>query len=134
MDMEFASMLNRGETLKLEDLNAAFMNPRTMSLAYFQASLVVEHIDSAYGEAGLRKLVREFAKGGDTDAALRIALNTDFRQMQAGFDETVERMFGTMRRALAVPDGVEDLLKAPTTTLRQLATDNPRSYPVQIAL
>src|SRR5204862_7090884 len=44
MDVEFAGMLNRGETLKLKDLNAAFTNPRTISLAYFQASLLVEDI------------------------------------------------------------------------------------------
>src|SRR5690349_9086126 len=43
-------------------------------------------------------------------------------------------MFGPMRRALAVPDGVEDLLKTPTATLRRLAADHPRSYPLQIAL
>jgi Flp pilus assembly protein TadD len=134
MEMEFASMLNRGETLKLTDLNAAFQNPKTISLAYFQASLLVDHIVSAYGEAGLRNLVREFAKGGDTDAVLKRSLNTDLAQMQAGFDQTVERTFGAMRRALAVPEGADDLLKAPLETLQKIASDNPRSYPVQIAL
>ena len=52
-------MLNRGETLKLRDLNSAFTNPKTISLAYYQASLLVEHIVNAYGDAGLRKLVLE---------------------------------------------------------------------------
>jgi tetratricopeptide (TPR) repeat protein len=137
MDVEFASMLNRGETLKLKDLNAAFQNPKTISLAYFEASLVVDHIVSAYGDAGLRKLVRAFASGGDTDAALKQALNTDFDAMQAGFDQTVERLFGSMRRALAVPDdlpGGGDLLKMSTADLRTVASANPRSYPVQVAL
>jgi tetratricopeptide (TPR) repeat protein len=69
MDVAFAGMLNRGETLKLKDLNSAF-NPKTMSLAYFQSSLLVEHIVNAYGDAGLRKLVRAYAQGIDTDAAL----------------------------------------------------------------
>jgi tetratricopeptide (TPR) repeat protein len=136
MDVEFASMLNRGETFKLKDLNAGFQNPKTISLAYFQASLVVDHIVSAYGDAGLRKLVRAFARGVDTDAAVREALNTDFDAMQAGFDQTVERLFGPMRRALAVPDDVGggDLAKASTADLRSLAEANPRSYPVQVAL
>ena len=136
MDVEFASMLNRGETLKLKDLNGAFQNPATISLAYFEASLVVDHIVTAYGEDGLRKLVRAYAQGVDTDAALKAAVGTDFEQMQAGFDESVERTFGSMRRALAVPNGVPgdgDLLKAPLDALQKLASDNPGSYPVQVA-
>ena len=134
MDVTFAGMLNRGETLKLRDLNSAFTNPKTISLAYFQASLLVEHIVNAYGDAGLRKLVRAYAQGIDTDAALKAGLNTDLDQMQAGFDQTIERMFGTMRRAMAVPDGVEDLLKMPAPALTTIAEANPRSFPIQMAL
>src|SRR3954466_8803946 len=134
MDVTFAGMLNRGETLKLRDLNSAFQNPKTISLAYFQASLLVEHLVNAFGDAGLRKLVRAYAQGIDTDAALKAALDTDLDQLQVGFDQTVERMFGAMRRALAVPDGVDDLLKMPTAAVRAIADANPRSYPVQMAL
>ena len=134
MEMEFASMLNRGEVLKLKDLNAAFQNPKTISLAYYQASLLVEHIVSAFGERALRALVRGFEKGGDTEAVFKATLNTDFEQMQAGFDQTIERKFGALKRAMAVPDGVEDLIKTPTATLKTIAAENPRSYPVQVAL
>src|SRR5262245_39094519 len=134
MEMEFASMLNRGETLKLTDLNAAFQNPQTISLAYYQASLLVEHIVSEYGEAGLKKLVRGFAQGGDTNAVLKREMNTDLSQMQAGFDQTIEKKFGPLRRAMAVPDGVEDLLRAPTAQLEKIAADHPGSYPVQVSL
>src|SRR5690606_8492198 len=37
MDLAFADALERGETLPLEDLNAGFMSPDTISLAYGQA-------------------------------------------------------------------------------------------------
>jgi tetratricopeptide (TPR) repeat protein len=134
MDVEFASMLNRGETLRLKDLNAAFQNPRTISLAYFEGSLVVEHIVSAYGEDGLRRLVRGFARGGDTDTVLKSALNTTFEDMQPAFDKTMDRLFGPLRKAMVVPDGAEDLLKMPASALKTLAAENPGSYPVQIAL
>jgi tetratricopeptide (TPR) repeat protein len=134
MDVTFAGMLNRGETLKLKDLNSAFTNPKTISLAYFQASLLVEHIVNAYGDAGLRTLVRAYAQGIDTDAALKAALDTDFDQMQTGFDQTIERMFGTMRRAMAVPEGVDQLLKMPLAAVTTIADANPRSFPVQMAL
>jgi len=134
MDVAFAGMLNRGETLKLRDLNSAFQNPKTISLAYFQASLLVEHIVTAFGDAGLRKLIRSYSQGIDTDVALKSALNTDFDQLQVGFDQSVERAFGNMRRALAMPEGVEDLLRMPTPAIRTLAEANPRSYPIQMAL
>jgi tetratricopeptide (TPR) repeat protein len=134
MDVTYAGMLNRGETLKLRDLNSAFMNPKTISLAYFEASLLVEHIVGAYGDAGLRKLVRTYANGVDTDGALKAALNTDLDQMQSGFDQTIERMFGSMRRAMAVPEGAEELMKMPAPALKTIADANPRSFPVQMAL
>jgi len=134
MDVAFAGMLNRGETLKLRDLNSAFTNPKTINLAYFEASLLVEHIVSAYGDAGLRKLVRTYANGVDTDAALKAALNTDLDQMQVGFDQTIERMFGSMRRAMAVPEGAEELMKMPTPALKTIAEANSSSFPVQMAL
>ena len=134
MDLAFAGMLNRGETVKLKDLNAAFTNPATVSLAYFQASLLVEQLMSAYGQAGVNKLVRAYGQGIEEDAALKVTLNTDFDRLQGGYDEMVERKFGTLRRAMAIPDGVEDLLKLPLPALRTIADANPRSYPVQIAL
>ena len=134
MDVTFAGMLNRGETLKLHDLNSAFTNPKTISLAYFQASLLVEHIVNEYGDAALRKLVRAYATGIDTDAALKATLGTTLDQMQAGFDQTIEKMFGTMRRAMVVPEGVEGLSKMPAPALKTLAEANPRSFPVQMAL
>ena len=134
MDVTFAGMLNRGETLKLKDLNSAFTNPKTISLAYFQASLLVEHIVNEYGDAALRKLVRAYATGIDTDAALKATLGTTLDQMQAGFDQTIEKMFGTMRRAMVVPEGVEGLSKMPAPALKTLAEANPRSFPVQMAL
>jgi len=36
-DVEFAGLLDRGETIKLTDLNAAFQNPKLISIAYYQA-------------------------------------------------------------------------------------------------
>jgi Tfp pilus assembly protein PilF len=134
MDVAFAGMLNRGETLKLRDLNAAFQNPNTISLAYYQASLLVDHLMTAYGQPGLNKLLRTYGQGLDTDAALKAALNTDLDQLQVGFDQTVEQTFGAMRRAMAMPAGVEDLRKTPAAELKMLAEANPRSFPVQAAL
>ncbi len=133
MEVEFASMLERGETLKLKDLDAGFTSPKTISLAYYEASLLVEHLVSAYGDAGLRKLLRAYGQGLDTPAALRTALGTDFDQLQVGFDQSLDHQFGALRRALAVPDdaGID---RMPLEALRTYAADHARSYPVQMAL
>jgi Tfp pilus assembly protein PilF len=134
MEVEFAGMLNRGETLKLKDLNEAFQSPKTISLAYFQASLLVEHLMNAYGDPGMRKLLRTYGQGLETDAALKTALGTDFDELQTGFDQTIERQFGDLRRALVVPEGVSDLMRTSTADLRKLASEHPRSYPIQLSL
>jgi tetratricopeptide (TPR) repeat protein len=133
MEVEFASMLERGETLKLKDLDAGFMSPKTISLAYYEASLLVEHLVAAYGDTGLRKLLRAYGQGLSTASALRTALDTDFEQLQIGFDQSLDRQFGSLRRALAAPEGTE-LDKMPIEALRTYAADHARSYPVQIAL
>src|SRR6185295_3147194 len=70
-DLVFAQMLNAGEVIKLKDLNAAFQNPKLISMAYFQGALVVQHLHAKYGDDGLRKLVRVYADGVDTDTALK---------------------------------------------------------------
>ena len=119
MDVAFAGMLNRGETVKLRELNAAFQNPKTISLAYYQASLLVEHLVTAYGEAGLRKLVRIYGQGLDTDAALKAALNTDFDQLQTGFDEAVERQFGAHAQGAGGAGGRGSPPRAPPTSCRR---------------
>src|SRR5262249_39569557 len=121
MDVMFAGLLNRGETLKLKDLNAAFQNPKTISLAYYQASLLVDHLVTAYGQAGLTKLLRAYAQGIDTETALKTTLDTGFDQLQAGFDQTIEKTFGSMRRALATPDGVQELMRMSTAAVKTIA-------------
>jgi tetratricopeptide (TPR) repeat protein len=142
MDMEFAEILDHGQALKLRDLNAAFTDPKKISLAYYQASLLVEHLVTTFGDAGLRKLVRSFADGIDTEAALKTALNTNFDQLQTGFDQSLDRVFGPMRRALASDSGIpgtpgvndQTLASMPLEKLRPYALEHPRSYRAQMAL
>ncbi len=134
MDVEFASMLNEGKTLKLRDLNSAFTDPKTISLAYYQASLLVEHLVSAFGDQGLHKLIRAFGDGPETEAALKSALNTDFDRLQTAFDASIEKRFGALRAALAPPEKGVELSKLPVPELKAYADQHPGSYAAQIAL
>ena len=133
-EVEFATRLNRGESIKLRDLNAAFTNPRLISIAYFEASMLVEHLVELYGDAGINKLVRIYSQGLDTDAALKTTLNTDFDRLQASFDQFNDRMFGSLRKALAAGPKDEELQAMPLIALRAYATENPQSYTAQMAL
>lgn len=133
-DMEFASLLAQGETLKLGDLNAAFTDPQKISIAYFQASLLVEQLVAVYGDAGLQRFVRSFAQGLDTDAALRMVFNTSFEELQPGFDQLVNRKFDGLKRAMATRPEDATVLQLPLPALRLYAADRAESYTVQMAL
>jgi len=133
MDVAFAGMLNRGETLKLRDLNAAFTDPRTISLAYFQASLLVDYLVQTFGDEGLHKLLRAYGRGLDTEPALKDSLDTDFDRLQTGFDAAMEQTFGKLRAALQVPKDLKDLPKMPLDALSTVAAEHTGSYPVQMS-
>jgi tetratricopeptide (TPR) repeat protein len=132
MDIGFAGMLNRGETLKVRDLNAAFTDPRKISLAYYEASLLVEHIVKTWGDDGLHKLLQAYGRGLDTEAAFKDALGTDYDAIQSGFDRTLDAKFGKLRAALQIPDEKVQLPKLPLDQIRAYAEQHPDSYPVQI--
>ena len=133
-DLEYATLLTRGETIKLPELNAAFTNPRTISLAYFEAALLVEHIVEVYGDDGLAKLVRAYAQGIDTPAALKSALGVDFDKLQATFDQFNDRLFGKITPALKGGAKDEELQAMPLLALRAYASENPGNFAGQLAL
>jgi len=134
MDLEYAGLLNRHEDIKLKDLNAAFQDPKKIQLAYYEGSLLVEHMVKTYGDAAMNRLVRAFAQNLDTDAALNATIHADLAQMQTGFDQTIEQKFGAMRRAMAMPEGVTQLGRLPVPELQGLAQAQPTSFPLQMAL
>src|SRR5260370_23255667 len=107
MDLCFAGLMIRGETLELKDLNAAFTDPQTISIAYFQASLLVDYFVKTFGDEGLHKLLRAYGQGLETDAALKAALNTDFDALQSGFDQAMDGRFGALQAALKGPESAE---------------------------
>lgn len=132
MDVTFAEALNEGQVLPLVDLNAGFTKPETISLAYFEASLLVAHLIEAFGEPAIHELLRAYGDGLDTDQALTTVVGADLTGLQSGFDAFVERKFGTLRRAIrrVVQDGQERAQPDVAT----LAQSNPGSYPLQLAL
>jgi len=131
-ELEFAYALDHDGVMTLKNLNAGFSDPKTISMAYFQASQVVAHIHEAYGQPKLRALVEAYAKGVDTDAALKMALGITMDDLQKGFDAYVGREFGALRAAMKAPESL-----AKTTTLdglKALAEEHSGSFPVLMRL
>ena len=133
-DVEFAQMLNAGKVLKLKDLNSGFMDPRMISMAYFQASLLVEHLVATYKDEGLHKLLRAYGEGLDTEKALKQAMNTDFDQLQVGFDAFLDKRFGGIRKALTPPEKGVELTRMAVPQLKEYVAQHPDSYLAQMTL
>jgi tetratricopeptide (TPR) repeat protein len=131
MEVPFAQALDAGKLMKLRELNEGFSDPKLISLSYYQASLVVEHIIALYGEPKLRDLVRVYGTGLEDEEAIKAALNTTFDQLQASFDAKLDRDYAALRAALKSPK----IAEMPTLAqLKTLATDNPGSFRVQMEL
>jgi tetratricopeptide (TPR) repeat protein len=130
MEVPFAVALEQGKALKLTDLNAGFTSPETIALAYFQASLLVDHIVKTYGDEKLRALLRSYGEGLEGDAALTKTLGASMEQLQGSFDKALDARFGELRKALRPVEGVN--VDDPSA-LRAAASAHPGSYRVNLA-
>jgi tetratricopeptide (TPR) repeat protein len=130
-DVSFATALSEGKAIKLEVLNEAFSDPKTISLAYYQASLVVDHLVQTYGEPALWKMLRAYGRGLETDEALKDAYGISVAQLQTSFDAYTDKNYGAIVRALKAPELKE---KPSLEDLKKLATEHPESYRVHMAL
>ena len=148
-ELAFARALNDGSVLSLRDLNGGFSRPETISLAYFQASVLVDHIIDRYGQDTLHALIASYGDGLDTEEALA-GVGLDFDTLQASFDEAVDSRFGALREALRPieaeadpapesPDAAAGERRAPDpaerlAALRRLAAEYPGRFSVQFEL
>jgi tetratricopeptide (TPR) repeat protein len=132
MDLPFARFMEKGELLKIKDLNAGFSSSQTISYTYYQASLLVEHIVEVHGQRRLRALVAAYADGTDTAGAIEKALGISIDELQKTFDESLERRYAPVRRALKVPEGLAP--GAPPDKVKAIAEANPESFAAQMAL
>ncbi len=92
LSIEFLLAYQEGGLLKLSDLNNGFVRPKRpeqVGLSYYQASLVVEHIDTRYGIAGLRNLLKAYANGATTETAFQTALGRSVNQVDEEFQSAL---------------------------------------------
>jgi tetratricopeptide (TPR) repeat protein len=134
MDLEFAEALERGTVIGLPELNAGFMDPTTISMAYYEASLLVEYLVEIHGHDGLESLVRAFAEGGDTDITLKKTLNTSLAELQPLFTAWLNARFEAIVKARRAPQDVVITSRTPRQTLEDLAAANPGYFDLHLRL
>ena len=102
MEVPFALALERGQVLKLRDLNSGFTKPDTIALAYHQASLLVGHIVATRGEPALRalraRLWRRRSKATPRSAR-GWAISID--ELQGTFDKMLDQRFSAVAHGAA---------------------------------
>jgi tetratricopeptide (TPR) repeat protein len=130
-DVTFAQALNEGKILKLADLNEGFSDPRMITIAYYQASLVVEHLIDTYGEPTFREFIKSFGRGFETDQAIKEIYGVSIDELQKSFDAKLEKNYSGIRRALKRPEVKE---AGTVEELKALVTANPDSFAAQMQL
>jgi tetratricopeptide (TPR) repeat protein len=93
LSLEFLLAYQAGRLLPLRDLNNGFVRPTSpdqVSLSYYQASLVVEHLETHYDIAGLRGLLSAYAAGSSTDKAFETAFGQTLDQLDAEFQAALK--------------------------------------------
>jgi Tfp pilus assembly protein PilF len=131
-EFEFVRAMAKGETIPLASLNQAFSDPRRITLAYQQSSLVVEFLVRRSGEAAVHRTLRAFGDGLDEAEAMRRGVNAELAHLQGEFDAFVEQRYGAMASALKLPEGVVTLDVATPEEGVKLADSHPGSFVLQM--
>ena len=130
-DVTFAQALSENRLLKLADLNEGFSDPRMITIAYYQASLVVEHLIDTYGEPAFHAFVRSYARGLEDAEAVKEVFGTTLDELQKSFDARLQKQYAATLRALKRPEVKGEMT---VEQLKALATANPESFAVQMQL
>ena len=114
--------------MKLDVLNEGFSDPKMISLAYYQASLVVEHLVETYGEPKLHAAAARLRRGLEDEDGDQGGLGVSLAQLQTSFDARLEKQYSGLRRALKTPgDEGEDVARRPEDAGRRQSRELPRA-------
>jgi cellulose synthase operon protein C len=134
MELRFADALERGEILPLADLNRGFMSGETIALAYYEASLLVDHLVATRGEPALQTLVRAFADGVSVDEAMRRTIGPTLTEIEPEFLASITERFAAILAARKGPEDVRFTARTPRETIVAMAAEYPGNVDLQIRL
>jgi tetratricopeptide (TPR) repeat protein len=130
--LEYARAMSEGKNFGVKKLPQAFKRPETLSLAYFEASLVVEDLVAQNGEAGLRTLLKAYADGATDSDAFQKAFGRNIDDVDAAFKTFVDKRYGALAEAMRVPK--PEVKADDLPGLRARAQANPGNFVSQMTL
>jgi len=134
-EFQFVQALAEKTTFPLATLNTGFMDPRRITLAYQQASVVAEHLVERFGPEVLPKLMKAYAQGLDDEAAMKQATGVGMADVQQSYDAFTEARYGSQRRALLPVEELEEIVRdRDVARLEALAEANGDRFAVQMSL
>ena len=130
--LQYAALWSQNKTFGVKGLPNAFKDPENFGIAYFEASLVVEHLVALKGDAGLRELLLAYADGATDEAAFTRAFGQSVDAIDASFRQFVNGIYGPLAAAMKpVPGNVDP---KDVTALRARAAANPGNFAAQLML
>ncbi len=132
LTLEFGRQLARGKTFGVKSLPDAFKRPEMLALAYFEASLVVEHLVELNGDAGLRTLLLAYADGANDADAFAKAFGKSVDTVEASFKTFIDKRYGALRVAMGDPPREVEPGDLPGLTSRAAAA--PGNFISQLSL
>jgi tetratricopeptide (TPR) repeat protein len=130
LTLQYAHELGQGQGFGVKGLPEAFKHPESLALAYFEASLVVEHLVELNGDAGLRTLLLAYADGASDDQAFTKAFGKSWDAVDASFKAFVDQHYGSLRDAMKDPP--TDVDPKDLTGLRVRAAAAPGNFVSQV--
>ena len=133
--LEFATALSMNRTFGVKGLPNAFQRVQDLGLAYFEASLLTEHLVAQQGDEGLRRLLAAYAGGAKDAEAFAKAFSKTVDEVDASFKAFVDKEYGALAKAMADPRPPAE--RAAPLTLegaKALVAKAPGSYMAQWSL
>jgi cellulose synthase operon protein C len=130
--LQYAAQWSQNKTFGIKGLPKAFKDPENFTIAYFEASLVVEHLFTLKGDAGLRDLLLAYAGGATDEEAFSKAYGQSLDALDASFRQFANAEYGPLAAALKPLAGRLD--PKDVGALRVRATSAPGNYVAQLEL
>ncbi|NQW02758.1 MAG: hypothetical protein HQ485_01885, partial [Acidobacteria bacterium] len=133
--LEYSRALSADRTFGVKGLANAFQRPHDLALAYFEASLLTEHLVSMNGDEGLRALLAAYAGGAKDVDAFAQAFGKTVDEVETSFAVFVDQEYGALARAMADTRPAEERTGAQSLeSLQALVAKTPGNYVAQWGL
>lgn len=130
LTMQYARLMASGETFTLKGLGESFKTNR-IAMAYFEASLLAEHLENLGGTPALRTLLAAYGDGATDSEALTKAFGKTVPEIETSFRAFTDQRFGALRDALKDP--LPKVSDEDLPALKARADAQPKSYISQMA-